>query len=228
MLVVLLCACVAVVSLILYTGASSKSPASAPPTAQGERLTPHPVVKPVADRAAAPPTVAEIRAVVKRIYQEAATVDESRARAFAVGDFNGDQSQDIAILTRPVKGKLSQLNDEYANWIIEDPLANSQSEPAQNTQTKKPAPVRVEPNDLFLTIVHGYEQEGWRHRMATQTYLLRNAGGSDLERLSAREVLNQNGERLAGLRGDVLRETVAGESGFIYWTGSKYTWQKTQ
>ncbi len=223
MIVVLLCACVAVASLILYTGATNTSPANAPAPSQAERPAPPPpppAADPVEATTAAAPTSAEIRAVVARIYKDAATVDEGRARAFAVGDFNGDQSQDIAILIRPVKGKLSKLNDEYANWMIQDPLINSKTDPRPNAQT--PAPVKIQPNDVLLTIVHGYEEAGWRNRLATQTYLLRNAGGDDLEMLSAREA------RASGTRGDVLRETLAGASGFIYWTGSKYTWQAAQ
>lgn len=228
--VVLLCSCIVIASLILYQGASSKRPRVEISTDQKEKIA-QPPVEPVESKPEQPPAPAEIRAVIERIYKDAATVDESHGNAFTVGDFNGDQSQDIAIIIRPVKGKLPQINDEYANWIIEDPRIMPQLDPHQNAQSspKRPAPVKAQQNDVLLTIVHGYQQSGWRNPAARQTYLLRNAVGKDIKIEPAIELLRktQNGEKLPGLRGDVILETLAGESGFLYWTGAKYSWQKS-
>jgi hypothetical protein len=229
--VLLLGCCIVIASLILYQGCSSKSQKSAQPsTAQSAQAAPPPV-KPIEAPSASSPAPGEIRAVIQRIYKDAAMVDESRADAFTVGDFNGDDSQDIAIFIRPVKGKLPQLNDEYANWIIEDPHSMPQAEIPGKTQSpaKNPAPVKIQQSDALLTIVHGYQQDGWRNPMATQTYLLRNAAGADVQVETAKEMMrsNRNGNNLPGLRGDLIRETLAGESGFLYWTGAHYAWQKT-
>ena len=226
--VVVLCSCIVIVSLLLYQGASSKPPGGESSTAQKEKIA-EPPVKPTESKPEQPPAPAEIRAVIERIYKDAATVDESRGNTFTVGDFNGDQSQDIAIIIRPVKGKLPQINDEYANWIIEDPRIVPQLNPDKNAHPKRPAPVKAQQNDLLLTIVHGYQQSGWRNPAARQTYLLRNAVGKDIKIEPAIELLRktQNGEKLPGLRGDVILETLAGESGFLYWTGAKYSWQKS-
>lgn len=226
---VLLCSCIVVASLILYSCASTKPPRSESATTQQEKITPTPI-KPDESRSEAPPPAsAEIHAVIERIYKGAVTLDESSGNAFAVGDFNGDESQDIAILVRPVKGKLSQLNDEYANWTTEEPRTAPQLAAHKNAESsqKKPAPVKIQPNDLLLTIVHGYQQSGWRNPAARQTYLLRNAAGKDIKVEPAKEVLrrNRNGEKLPGLRGDVILETLEGESGLLYWTGSRYSWQ---
>lgn len=230
--VVLLCSCLVVASLILYQRSSPEPPRSSgeSSTAQKEKVA-QPTVTPIEPKAESRPAPAEIRAVVERIYRDAATVEESHENSFTVGDFNGDESQDIAILIRPVKGKLPQINDEYANWIIEDPRIMPQTDSNQNAQssTKKPTPVKVQQDDLLLTIVHGYQESGWRNPAARQTYLLRNAAGEDIKMGAARDVLRraQNGEELPGLRGDVILETLAGEPGFLYWTGVKYSWQKS-
>jgi len=47
---------------------------------------------------APPPTEAELRAVVKKNYEDVVTIDESRPTPFMIGDFNGDTSEDIAIV----------------------------------------------------------------------------------------------------------------------------------
>ncbi|HEY0406227.1 MAG TPA: hypothetical protein VGC89_10895, partial [Pyrinomonadaceae bacterium] len=66
-----------------------------------------------------PPKPEEVSAVVARVYKDAVTVDAGRQPLFVVGDFNGDDSQDIAVVVRPAKGKLEELNSEVANWILE-------------------------------------------------------------------------------------------------------------
>ena len=67
------------------------------------------------------PTEAELRDVIRRNYEDAVTIDNSQSTPFLVGDFNGDGSEDIAIVVKAGKGKLSELNSEYVNWILEDP-----------------------------------------------------------------------------------------------------------
>lgn len=231
--VVLLALCLIVGSLILYRGSSSKSPKSAPTptTAQPEQAT-TPPVKPVEAQPASPPAPGELHALVQRIYKDTATVDESRADAFILGDFNGDDSQDIALFIRPAKGKLAELNSEYANWTLEDPRDWAQQlDKAGRPQslTKPPAPVKVQQSDVLLTIVHGYQHDGWRNPMATQTYLLKNVAGDKMKLEPATDMMKSNprGENLPVLRGDLILETLAGESGFLYWTGAHYAWQKT-
>jgi hypothetical protein len=230
--VVLLGSCLVIVALILYRGSSSSKPQSGSAlTAQPGQVAPPPAQPVEAKAEPAPAASGEIRALIQRIYKDAATVDESRANAFVVGDFNGDESQDVAIFIKPVKGKLPQLNDEYANWILEDARDQPQLDTPGKARTpsKKPAPVKVQQSDMLLTIVHGYQKEGWRNPLATQTYLLRNAVGDELKMEPAIEMMrnNQSGGQLPGLRGDLIRGTLAGESGFLYWTGARYAWQKT-
>ncbi|HEY0547000.1 MAG TPA: hypothetical protein VGC91_16600 [Pyrinomonadaceae bacterium] len=227
--VVLLISCIVIVSLILFRSSSSKPQRTEPSKAQPEQVTPPPA-QPIAASPASPPAPGEARTLIQRIYKDAVTVDESRANAIIVGDFNGDDSQDIAVLIRPVKGQLPQLNSEYANWIVEDMRNRPPAQTPENAHSpeKNPAPVKVEQSDLLLTIVHGYQRAGWRDPLATQTYLLKNAAGDEMKMESALEMMrsNQSAGRLPGLRGDLIRETLAGESGFLYWTGARYAWQK--
>jgi hypothetical protein len=115
--------------------------------------------------------------------------------------------------------------------MVEDPHAVQQSEVQQNSNapSKKPAPVKIKPQDSLLTIVHGYQRAGWRNPAATQTYLLRNSVGSDLQMEKASQALRRTeaNAKIRPLSGDVIRERLAEESGFLYWTGSRYAWQKT-
>ena len=153
------------------------------------------------------PTVAEVREAITRNYEDAAVIDNSRPTAFVVGDFNGDNSEDIAIVVKPGKGKLSKLNSEYANWILEDPR-----EPVHVRDLKtRPAPVTVSNKDSLLAVIHGVKSEGWRSTIAKQTYLLKNAAGESFEKQPSR-------------RGDVIREKLDGTTGVIYFTGAKYAW----
>ena len=148
------------------------------------------------------PTETELREAIRRNYEDAVTIDNSR---FLTGDFNGDNSEDIAVVVRPGKGKLSELNSEYVNWIPED--------------LHRPKVVSISSGDVLLAVIHGHEREGWRNTMARQTYLLKNAVGEELVTQAGRE-LNKENKALPRFRGDVIRE----KAGVIFWTGAKYAW----
>ena len=60
-----------------------------------------------------------MRDAIKRNYEDAVSIDSSRT--ILVGDFNGDNSEDVAVVVRPGQGKIAELNSEYVNWILEDP-----------------------------------------------------------------------------------------------------------
>jgi len=148
------------------------------------------------------PTEAELREAIKRNYEDAVTIDDNR---FLTGDFNGDNSEDIAVVVRPAKGKLSELNSEYVNWISED--------------LHRAKTVSIGRNDVLLAVIHGHEREGWRNTMARQTYLLKNAVSNEFVKQAGRE-LNKENKALPRFRGDVIRQT----AGVIFWTGAKYAW----
>lgn len=173
-----------------------------------------------------PPPPAEARDAIKRIYEDAVTVDAGHRSI--VGDFNGDYSQDIAVVVKLSAGKLEELNGEVANWILGDPQKTKPPDPKKSVH-RFPAtqePIRIEPGDTLLAVVHGYGPMGWRNGEANQTFLLRNAVGADMRMRSAKDVLKGAGKNgsLPMLRGDVIGGRLAGDKGFLYWTGANYAW----
>ena len=171
--------------------------------------TPHPPNPPSAPR----PTEAEVRAAIQRTYADAVTLDKTSSTPFIVGDFNGDDSEDIAIVVKPRNEKLSELNSEYVNWILEDPQHIQQI--AHDVKAK----------DTLLAVIHGREREGWRNDRARQTYLLKNAVGTEVTTESINQLRTSGEARaLPQLWGDVIREKLNGSAGIIYWAGGKYAW----
>ena len=178
----------------------------------------------------APPQESEIRDAVARTYNDAVVFDPKNSQA-VVGDFNGDGSDDIAVAVRPAAGKLEEINSEMANWILEDPRQVAAPDPRkfdphQGVQTLDPPKERprVAAGDRLLAVIHGYKEQGWRNPDARQTYLLKNAAGIELKpesRLAARADAQTKTPRLLG---DVIRERLGDEQGFLYWTGARYGW----
>ena len=182
----------------------------------------------VATEVAPPQSTSELQGVTARIYKDAVNVDSSRHDNFVVGDFNGDGSQDIAIVVKPGKGMLPELNSEYSNWIREDPLEVGKLAAHAHDQQpfKKRKPTIVTGRDNLLAVIHGYQAAGWRDAKATQTYLLKNAVGEKLSTQTPKSLLSDttNRQQLPPLRGDVIRETLNGTPGLLYWTGARYAW----
>ena len=172
-----------------------------------------------------PPDPTEIRKAVARIFEKAATPDASRNPSFAVGDFNGDGSEDLAVAVRPNEGSLGEINSELANWILEDP-GNISVQGTGATRMPTHKPVRAERADTLLAIIHGVGPQGWRNPEAKQTFLLKNAAGSNILVHFAKDLRKniKNKQKLPPLKGDAISETVGGKSGLVFWTGAKYAW----
>ncbi len=163
-----------------------------------------------------PPQTNEVQEAVKRIFKEAVLIDTSHKPTFIVGDFNGDLSQDIAVVLKPASDKLPVLNEESPSWLLRD-LAGP-------NQPGSPR-LRVAANDQLLAIIHGYEANGWRDQQATQTYLLKNAAGAGMKAQSAKDfVAAHQGRKMPQLRGDVVGEELGGKSGYLYYAGATYSW----
>jgi hypothetical protein len=194
-------------------------------------ITPAPAPQPQ-DRSASepivlpPPKLTEVREVIERVYRGAVTVYAKSDKHLIAGDFNGDQSQDIAVMVKPGAGKLADINSDLANWIIVDAQLVTTLATKRLMRPTPPAPVKVKPNDLLLAVIHGYGSTGWRDPQARQTYLLRNAVGSDMKLQPLKTALNARTDKrkLPRLRGDVVMEKMAGQTGILYWTGAKYAW----
>ena len=88
----------------------------------------------------------------------------------------------------------------------------------------------MEKDDVLLAVIHGFGPGGWRDSAAQQTYLLRNAAGNNMKRVTIDEMVKKGkgGMKLPRLYGDVIQETLSGEAGFLYWMGARYTWFSPQ
>lgn len=174
-----------------------------------------------------PPKPEEVKEVVTRVFERVATPDTTSNPGFVIGDFNGDGSEDIAVAVKPNEAMLVQINNELANWTLEDPrsLVPSTQEPAVRRAPPKPAPVQAHKGDSLLAIIHGVGPQGWRNREAKQSFLLRNASSANMTLQLAKELRNsKDKQKMPTVRGDGIRETIGGMSGWLYWTGAKYGW----
>jgi hypothetical protein len=171
------------------------------------------------------------------------TIDDAHAGQALVGDFNGDGSEDIAVVVRPSADMLETLNSEVANWIVEDP---HQVEPTTIAVSNHPGVAqqsgalirrpdfepraRIESGDTLLAVIHGYQKTAWRNPDAKQTYLLKNGVGDAMSARPRQEAIDElkAKPRRPQIRGDIIRQKLRSETGFLYWTGAKYGWQKLQ
>lgn len=168
-----------------------------------------------------PASIKEIDATLKRVFGDV-IVAEHADRSFLTGDFNGDGSPDLAAIVMPQRTKLGMINDELANWTVQD-ASHFFSPPAGRRVAflEKQSPARVHAGEPLLAIVHGVGHEGWRDPRARQAYLVRHAGFGRLRAVPAAGHV-QNASPLIG-NADLIYEGPA-DQGFLFWTGSQYAW----
>jgi hypothetical protein len=173
-----------------------------------------------------PATVADARAAVERVYKDAVSVVAGGGPNFTVGDFNGDGSQDIAVVVSPAREKLADINHELASWMVRDPLTETlpQLMIRQNPHEPKTKPVITERDETLLAVIHGYGATGWRSPEAQQTYLLKSAVGKNMRTETKKNLLKTDKDKRPPLLGDVISEVIAGQTGFIFYTGATYAW----
>lgn len=182
---------------------------------------PPPVVQPSPEstpvRIAAPPAakVSEVQEAVRRIFKDGAVLHTDYNPSFLAGDFNGDASQDIAVVLKPVK--LDVINQELPPWLVREPRANS----IKKDQT----PPKIEKDEVFLAVIHGYGANDWRDPEATQTFVLKNVVGNNLKVHTGPEFVAANsGRKLPRPQGDLIGETIQGTSGYLYYARATYSW----
>lgn len=206
-----------------------------PPQAVMEEPPPPPESNPTPDTAEAarmpplpPPTTAEVNGAVERVFRGVVTVEAGQEPYFVVGNFNDDPSQDLAVVVKPAPGRLPEINDELANWIRAEPIrpaATDSSFAEVHAGAVRRRRVVVDEGDVLLAVIHGFGPDGWRNSQATQTYVLKGAAGGQMKIQEQKQVLRAGGkQRLPRLRGDVIAQTVGGQSGFLYYDGAKYSW----
>src|SRR5215471_3063897 len=175
------------------------------------------------------PKPEEVAEAVARVFANALKLDQTHAPPFLVGDFNGDGSEDIAVITKASDDAVAEINNELANWTLEDPKEIPIPGTPAASQLGRPKSVKVEKSDALLAIIHGVGPQGWRNREARQTYLLKNAVGTRAEAESAEALRHSSSKQnLPPLRGDAIAEALNGRLGLIFWTGAKYAWAPQQ
>jgi hypothetical protein len=194
-----LCAC----------NSAKRQAAEAPPPAY--QPTPESTPIPLAVNSA--PKQTEVQQAIKRVFKDAAVLDTNYNPSFLAGDFNGDGSQDIAVILKPVK--LDEMNQELPPWLVRQPRSN------RDNRVRIP----IEKNDTLLAVIHGYGANHWRDPEATQTFVLKDVVGNDLKVQSPKEFVTANsGRKLPRAQGDLIGETVQGNPGYLYFAQATYSW----
>lgn len=183
-----------------------------------------------------PPKTDEVQATVQRIFKDAVVIDTARKPSFLVGDFNGDLSQDLAIILKPAPGKISELNQEFPSWLAREPLkelllpkSKLLAQPIAARPSPNPAAgqtIRFAQGDELLAIIHGSGPKGWRDPEATQTHLLRDVVGTEMRILAFKSVAQtyKGIKPFPDIYGDLIQQTLIGQSGFLHFAGGVYGW----
>jgi hypothetical protein len=159
----------------------------------------------------------ELQEVVARVFKEAALIDTGYTPNYFCGDFNGDLSEDIAVIVKSAPGKLSEMNEEFPTWILKDARVAP--------DLVGPHRLRVDQDEKLLAVIHGYGSDGWRDPQATQTYLLKNAVGSDIRVQPGKAFLAANkGKKLPSVHGDLIGQVLGGTPGYLYYARTTYGW----
>ena len=146
---------IGLISLALFTACSTrpKQAVEAPPSYQ-----PTPQATAVRMGVVQAPKLLEVQDAVKRVFKDAAVIDSSHNPNFLAGDFNGDTSQDIAVIVKPAK--LDDMNQDLPPWLVREP--RSDKTPVMRR--------RIEKDEVLLAVIHGYGINDWRDPQATQTF----------------------------------------------------------
>lgn len=203
--------CVSLLCIFIGCSSGKRTVVEAPPVHK-----PAPADTPVKTlEVAAAPKLPEVQDAVKRVFKDAAVIHPSYNRNFLSGDFNGDKSQDLAVVLKPVPEKISELNQEYPPWLLRDPKSNAGVR----------EPLRIEKDEVLLAVIHGYGANDWRDPQATQTFVLKHVVGSDLRVQTGKEFVAANpGRKLPRPQGDLIGETLGGTPGYLYFATSNYSW----
>ena len=172
-----------------------------------------------------PPSEQDVRRAIARVYGDAVELAGGSPH-YVIGDFNGDDSDDLAVEVRPVTANMAKLNDEFANWILQDPGKIFVPDPTKRVQhlpASKGMP-RVRSGERLLAIIHGYGPQGWREPIARQGYLLSNTSCKAIALKKKDDVPAQMSNLVPHLFGDLIQVERSDQSSMLFWTGGHYAW----
>jgi hypothetical protein len=183
------------------------------------------VPTPLAQSSMPPPKSDEVRQAMTRVFDKALVLDEHHTPSFLIGDFNGDGSEDLAVVGSSKESSLPEINNELANWTLEDPRLVPLPGAKVAEQIARSKPVQAEKGDSLLAIIHGVGAKGWRNPEARQTYLLKTGAGSNMVVQNLDRMRSTDASlRLPSIKGDVISQRLGSNSGILFWTGAKYAW----
>jgi hypothetical protein len=196
-------------TLSACSSSSKRVVAEAPPPV----YQPSPAAAPVRIAPPAAAKVSEVQEAVKRVFKDAAVLHPNYNPNFLAGDFNGDASQDIAVILKAVK--LDLMNQELPPWLVRAPLSDRVDKKT----------LRIEKDEALLAVIHGYGANDWRDPEATQTFVLKNVVGNDLKVHTGKEFVEANsGRKLPRPQGDLIGEVLQGTPGYLYYASATYSW----
>ena len=176
---------------------------------------PTPESTPIRIAAPAAPNLPEVEDAVKRVFKDAAVVHPDYKTSILAGDFNGDLSQDLAVVLKPAPDKLAEMNEQYPPWLLRDP----------RVPHNPGSPLKVQKDEALLAVIHGYGTNDWRDSQATQTFLLKNVVGSGMHVQNGKEFIkNNSGRKLPRPQGDLIGENLKGSEGYLYYNAATYSW----
>ena len=220
--------CIAILTVTALPGCkSSQNPAAVEKPIAVASSQPSPAAEAKPAPKLEPPTQSEVKDAFTRVFG-----DDLVARfgpdSFIVGDFNGDESEDIAIIARPAPGKVADINSELANWIIQD--ADKAFIPPPDKRVVLP-PAQKRPqigrDEEVLAIIHGFGQQGWRNPDARQAFLVKNAAAKFVGTAPS---LSQKAIRAMKLpvETEIIKQLRNNRKGFLFWTGGNYAWHPSE
>jgi hypothetical protein len=199
--------------LALLSACSSSGPkplAEAPPPVYQSTPT---SALPLTPTVAIAPNLREVQSKIKTVFKDAAVLHPNHNPNFFSGDFNGDASQDLVAIVKPVK--LEEMNEQFAPWLVRDPRSN------MSTRARPP----IQKDETLLVVIHGFGNNDWRDPEATQTFVLKNVVGNDMKVKTGKEFVEANtGRKLPRPQGDLIGETIDGTLGYLYYATSNYSW----
>ncbi|MBZ5521373.1 MAG: FG-GAP repeat protein [Acidobacteriia bacterium] len=214
----------ALAAFCLPAGCSKKDAPVATRAEQPVTATP-PLPRVESEPAKLPPaTISDVQAAIKRVFGDDVRLSADFVPAFVTGDLNGDGDEDLAVIVRPVPGKLDDVNNELANWSLFDADKFFVAPPNKSVvvppKLERP---RIEEEDL-LAVIHGVGANGWRNSEARQAYLVKHGAANYSGKAVSISEKKIRAMRLP-LKTDILRGQRNHKRGFLFWTGSAYAWQ---
>jgi len=199
-------------ALFIFTACTSAPKRKAEAPAPTYQSTPESAV-PLTPSVASAPKLSEVQNKIKTVFKDAVVLHPNHNPNFFSGDFNGDSSEDLVVILKPVN--LEELNRQFAPWLVRDPRSSLST--------------RVRPSigkdDTLLAVIHGFGNNDWRDPDATQTFVLKNVVGNDLKVETGKEFAEaHSGRNLPRPQGDLIGETIDGARGYLYFSTSNYAW----